>query len=56
MPLPAGVEAVTGGANGLTNPDGTAAAGTVTLTPSVERLTSSVHGLIVDNMTASGRP
>lgn len=49
MPLPEGVESVTlnGGANGLTNPDGTAAAGTVTLTPSVERVTSSVHGLIV---------
>lgn len=49
MSLPAGVEAVTltAGVNGLSNPDGTAAAGTVTLTPSVERVTSSVHGLIV---------
>lgn len=49
MPLPAGVESVTltAGANGLTNPDGTPAAGTVTLTPSVDRVTSSVHGLIV---------
>ncbi|MCX5365970.1 hypothetical protein OG864_45550 [Streptomyces sp. NBC_00124] len=49
MPLPAGVESVTlnGGANGLRAPDGTARTGTVTLTPSVERVVSTEHGLIV---------
>lgn len=49
MSLPDGVESVTltAGATGLTNPDGTAATGTVTLTPSVERVTSSAYGLIV---------
>jgi hypothetical protein len=49
MSLPDGVDTVTltSGANGLTTPDGTPFAGTVTLTPSVDRVTSSVHGLIV---------
>lgn len=49
MPLPAGVDAVTlnAGANGLLAPDGTARAGTVTLTPSVDRVVSAEHGLIV---------
>jgi hypothetical protein len=49
MGLPAGVDSVTlnAGTSGLANPDGTAAAGTVTLTPSVERVVSSMHGLIV---------
>jgi hypothetical protein len=49
MPLPNGVDAVTlnAGTNGLANPDGTPAAGTVTLTPSVERVVSSTDGLII---------
>lgn len=49
MPLPDGVESVTlnGGENGLAAPDGAARAGTVTLTPSVDRVVSVEHGLIV---------
>lgn len=49
MPLPAGVDAVTlnAGTNGLRGPDGTARTGTVTLTPSVDRVVSSEHGMIV---------
>lgn len=49
MPLPVGVDAVTlnAGTNGLRGPDGTARTGTVTLTPSVDRVVSSEHGMIV---------
>jgi hypothetical protein len=49
MGLPAGVESVTvtGGANGLIGPGGTPVSGTVTFTPSVDRVVSAEHGLIV---------
>lgn len=49
MALPVGVDSVTltAGTNGLTNPDGTASTGTITVTPSVDRVVSTTHGLIV---------
>jgi hypothetical protein len=49
MGFPDGVDTVTvtAGAGGLRAPDGTACTGTVTLTPSVDRVVSEEHGLIV---------
>jgi hypothetical protein len=49
MGFPDGVDTVTvtAGAGGLRAPDGAAYTGTVTLTPSVDRVVSSEHGLIV---------
>lgn len=49
MGLPDGVDSVTvtGGDNGLRGPGGAPVSGTVTLTPSVDRVVSAEHGLIV---------
>lgn len=49
MGLPAGVDSVTltGGDSGLAGPSGVPASGTVTLTPSVDRVVSAEHGLMV---------
>ncbi|MEU1309529.1 hypothetical protein ABZ419_11625 [Streptomyces cinnamoneus] len=49
MPFPSGVQTVTltAGASGYRHPDGTPYVGTIRFTPSVSRVTSATHGVIV---------